>query len=316
MNFRTKIPLKRNFNPIDYNSKIVLFGSCFTNNIGDKLEYFKFQSNTNAFGILFHPKAIEHLITNSVNKKQYTREELFFLNERWHCFDVHSELSDVSKEKLLTNINNAIGLTYNNIQQATHVIITLGTAWVYRLIETDRVVANCHKVPQKKFLKELLSPDEIAESLDSIVSLIKNYNKNVEILFTVSPVRHLKDGFVENAVSKANLISGIHQIIEPRNRIHYFPSYEIMIDDLRDYRFYKKDMLHPNETAVDYIWENFKKAWIDEKEHQLMEEIDSLQKGLAHRPFNPNSEKHRQFLLQLNKKMEALNQKLPHLNFT
>lgn len=315
MIFRTQIPIKKQQFPIDYHSKIILLGSCFTQNIGDRLEYFKFQNTINPFGILFHPKAIELLIINAINQKYYTKEELFIHNEMWHCFDAHSELSDSSEEKLLSNLNDKIEFTAKSLQKATHIIITFGTAWVYRLIESDRIVANCHKVPQKKFLKELLSPDEIADSLASIVSLIKDHNMKVEIIFTVSPVRHLKDGFTENSLSKANLISGIHQIVEPRNRIHYFPSYEIMTDDLRDYRFYKKDMLHPNETAIDYIWENFKKAWIDEKEFQLMQEIDSIQNGLAHRPFHPNSNKHRQFRLKLKKKIEAINQKLPHLNF-
>jgi hypothetical protein len=315
MNFRTQIRLKRNLKQIDYNSKIILFGSCFTKNIGDKLEYFKFQSNTNPFGILFHPLAIEHLIANSINKREYTDQDVFFLNERWHTFDAHSDLSDVSKEKLLSNLNSTIEFTHNSMQQATHVIITFGTAWVYRLIEKDQVVANCHKVPQKKFLKELLSPDEISESLDATVSLIRDYNKKVEIIFTVSPVRHLKDGFVENSLSKANLISGIHQIVEPMKQIHYFPSYEIMMDDLRDYRFYKKDMLHPNETAIDYIWEKFNETWINEKAFSSMLEIDSIQKGLAHKPFNPTSEKYRKFLSDLNNNMEQLTQKLPHISF-
>jgi len=315
MNFRTHIPIKKNQSQIDYSSKIILFGSCFTKNIGDKLEYFKFQSTTNPFGILFHPLAIEHLISNSINKKEYTQKDIFFLNERWHTYDAHSDLSDVSMEKLLSNLNSTIDFTSEDLQQATHVIITLGTAWVYRLIESDRIVANCHKVPQKKFLKELLTSDEISESLSAIVSLVRDYNKNMDIIFTVSPVRHLKDGFVENSLSKANLISGIHEIVEPRNQLHYFPSYEIMIDDLRDYRFYKKDMLHPNDTAVDYIWENFKKTWINENAFNFMREIDSIQKGLAHRPINPKSEKHREFLSDLNKNKELLAQKLPHVKF-
>ncbi len=315
MIFRTQIPLKKAQFQIDYNSKVLLIGSCFTKNIGDKLEYFKFQSSTNPFGILFHPKAIEKLIVDSVNKEVYTEDDLFFFNERWYCFDAHSDLSGDSKEKLLSNLNDTILYTFKNIQQATHLIITLGTAWVYRFIETDQIVANCHKVPQKKFLKELLSPEVISESLAAIVSLIKTLNRRVEIIFTVSPVRHLKDGFIENSLSKANLISGIHQIADPRNQTHYFPSYEIMIDDLRDYRFYKKDMLHPNETAVDYIWEIFKKTWIKENAFEWMQGVDSIQKGLAHRPINPTSEKHQKFLLDLKKKMELLSQKMPHIIF-
>lgn len=315
MIFRTQIPINKAKIQIDYNSKILLFGSCFTKNIGDKLEYFKLQSHTNPFGILFHPKAIEQLIVDSVNKKKYTQKDIFLFNERWHCFDVHSDLSDMSKEKLLSDLNGTIEFSFKSIQEATHIIITLGTAWVYRLIETDRIVANCHKVPQKKFLKELLDPDEIAESLAGTVSLIETINKRAEIIFTVSPVRHLKDGFMENSLSKANLISGIHQISEPEKHIHYFPSYEMMIDDLRDYRFYKKDMLHPNETAIDYIWENFKKTWIKENAFKWMQEVDSIQKGLAHRPINPTTEKHQKFLTDLKKNMELLSEKIPHIKF-
>ncbi|AOW20800.1 GSCFA domain-containing protein [Urechidicola croceus] len=310
MNFRTQIPLNTytplSVHKIDYESEILLFGSCFTENIGNKLDYFKFHKSVNPFGILFHPKAIENLITNAVNEKEYKENDMIFHNECWHCFEAHSELSDSSKDELLSILNENINSTYKQLINSSHIIITLGTSWVYRFVETDTIVANCHKIPQKKFLKELLSAEEIIESLDSIVTLVKSINPNCEFIFTVSPVRHLKDGFTENALSKAHLLAAIHQVIEPRKHIHYFPSYEIMMDDLRDYRFYKEDMIHPNETAVNYIWEQFKSVWIDKNTSDLMAEIDTIQKGLAHRPFNKSSKQHQQFLEKLNLKMERL----------
>jgi hypothetical protein len=158
-------------------------------------------------------------------------------------------------------------------------------------------------------LKELLSVDEISSSIEATVTLVKNINPKIEIIFTVSPVRHLKDGFTENSLSKAHLISAIHQTVEPRNHKHYFPSFEIMMDDLRDYRFYNSDMIHPNETAINYIWEIFKKVWVDEKFTDLMTEIDTIQKGLSHRPFNENSTQHQQFLENLQLKISKLQEK-------
>ena len=307
MNFRTQIPIKnKSNNRIDHKSKILLFGSCFSENIGEKFNYFKFQNTTNPFGILFHPKAIETLITNTINEKVYTDKDIFFHNERWHSFDVHSELSNSSKEDLLGNLNYKITGTNKQLQESTHIIITLGTSWVYRFIETDTIVANCHKISQKKFLKELLSVEEIVESLEAIINLMKSINPKVEVIFTVSPVRHLKDGFTENSVSKAHLLSAIHQVVEPRNHTHYFPSYEIMMDDLRDYRFYKKDMIHPNETAVEYIWKQFKNTWTHESSNDLMTEIDTIQKGLTHRPFNKSSVQHQQFIESLQLKINKL----------
>ncbi len=306
MNFRTNIQLQKEYNQIDYNSKLVLIGSCFSENISKKLSYYKFQTYSNPFGILFNPKTIEKLITNAINEEKYTEKNVFQLNERWHCFDAHSDLSSSNQNNLLDNLNTAIEQTNKQLRNATHVIITLGTSWVYRLIETDEIVGNCHKVPQKKFLHELLSVEEIVASLENICVLLKDLNPKTTIIFTVSPVRHLKDGFVENTQSKAHLISAIRQIIDKRNKLFYFPSYEIMMDDLRDYRFYSNDMVHPNETAIHYIWEQFQKVWIDEKTTSIQKEVDTIQKGLAHRPFNENSEQHSKFLEDLKYRITSL----------
>jgi len=248
-------------------------------------------------------------------KKKYDETDVFYHNERWHCFDAHSVLSSASKEGLLNNLNSAVKSTNNRIKEASHIIITLGTAWAYRFIETDTIVANCHKMPQKKFLKQIQSVKSIIESMEAIIELIKSVNPKVSIVFTVSPVRHLKDGFVENTQSKSHLITAIHQVVEARKIIHYFPSYEIMMDELRDYRYYAEDMLHPNETAVNYIWERFREVWITSESIQTMEAVDEIQKGLIHKPFNPESEQHKLFLKKLQLQINALKQEFPHISF-
>ncbi|PWK17573.1 GSCFA domain-containing protein [Xanthomarina spongicola] len=316
MKLQTKIALEsKQHNQIDYNSRLLLIGSCFVENIGNNLEYFKFQNLQNPFGILFHPIAIESLITNAINQKEFSEDDVFFQNEQWHCFNAHSKLSNTNKDTLLKTLNSQIQLTAKQLNSSSHIVVTLGTAWLYRFIETDTIVANCHKVPQKKFLKELLSVDEISESLESIVALIRSVNSSVSIIFTVSPVRHLKDGFIENTQSKAHLISAIHQVVEHKKNLHYFPSYEIMMDELRDYRFYAEDMIHPNNIAVKYIWEKFKEVWINLEAYKTMEEVDVIQKGLQHKPFNPDSEAHNQFIHRLLERKEKLQSVFPHISF-
>lgn len=316
MKLQTKVPIKKEiYAPINYQSKLALFGSCFSENIGEKLKYYKFQSFQNPFGISFHPKAIENSITKSINDYSYTESDVFLANERWHSFDAHSSVSTSSKEELITALNTGLQTTKTQLQEATHIIITLGTAWVYRFIETDKIVANCHKLSQKKFLKELLSVDEIIGSLQAIITLIQMTNKHVSILFTVSPVRHLKDGFVQNQISKSQLIAAIHELVDPRKKLHYFPSYELMMDELRDYRFYCEDMVHPNTTAINYIWERFSEAWVDDQSHSTMQQICSIQKGIQHKPFNTNSLEHQKFLQNLNNKIESLQKKYPFFEF-
>ncbi len=315
MQLRTKIPLPKERNLIDYESKLVLLGSCFSDNIGEKLTYFKYNTLVNPFGILFHPIAIENLILNIVNEKKFSDKDIFCHNEIWHSFETHSVLSSLSENELLTSINSAVERSYKQIQQATHIVITLGTSWIYRYIETDSIVANCHKIPQKKFSKELLTINEISESLDACISLIRSLQKDVSIIFTVSPIRHLKNGFVENKLSKAHLLSAIHEVIDPKDSTHYFPSYEIMMDELRDYRFYAEDMIHPSTTAIQYIWERFRDTWMSEEAIKIMEEVNLIQKSLAHKPFNPDSLQHQEFLKKLEGQIQHLQLKLPKIIF-
>lgn len=321
MKLQTKISLvEQSNNQIDYNSKILLLGSCFVENIGEKLNYFKFQNTINPFGIMFHPKAIETLISNAVNDKEYSEKDIFYHNEQWHCFDVHSKLSNTSKDKLLKQLNSTLGLTTQQLYNATHILITFGTAWVYSLIETNQIVANCHKIPQQQFTKKILSVNEILYSIENIESFIRANNPDAQIIYTVSPVRHLKDGFIENSLSKSHLITAIHQFLNQKSSIKnrqsfYFPSYEIMMDELRDYRFYAEDMLHPNNTAINYIWDKFKQVWIAEEASTIMDEVNTIQKGLLHKPFNPNSKSHQHFIQQLEDKKAQLQSNFPYIVF-
>ena len=294
----------------------MLLGSCFAENMGEKFNYFKFQATTNPFGIIFNAVSLEKLICRGVENRTFTENDIFFHNELWHCYEVHSELSNPDKEVFLSNLNSPLESTHRHIASLTHCIITLGTSWVYRNIETNEIVANCHKVPQKNFTKELLSIEQTEKSLQKIVSLIHSINPNCHFIFTVSPVRHIKDGFTENTLSKSHLIAAIHKTITHHtSHITYFPAFEIMMDELRDYRFYAEDMLHPNQTAIDYIWMQFFENYISESVFVLMNEICSIQKGLQHRPFNPNTESHLKFLEHLNLKIEQIKEKLPQISF-
>jgi len=269
---------------------------------------------------MFHPKAIETLISNAINEITYTEKDIFFHNERWHSYETHSRLSNISKSELLTSLNENIKLANQQIDESTHIIITLGTAWVYKHIEDNKTVVNCHKVPQKQFEKEILDVDEITSSFENIERQIRAVNSNIQFIYTVSPIRHLKDGFTQNQQSKAHLITAIHQFLNRKSetlnpKSSYFPSYEIMMDELRDYRFYAEDMIHPNKTALNYIWKKFQQVWISQDTSTIMDAVDTIQKGLNHKSFNPNSNSHRQFLKSLEEKKEQLQSKFSHIVF-
>lgn len=316
MEFRTSVPIAKSDFPFDYQSKIMSLGSCFAENMGEKLEYFKFQSVVNPFGIIFNAVSLEKIIRRSIHKDYFTEKDIFFHNEAWHCFEVHSELSNVDKEAFLESLNQIIESTNNQITESSHFIITLGTSWVYRDIVSNEIVANCHKVPQKQFTKELLSIEVIQRILQNIISLITSVNPNAKFIFTVSPVRHIKDGFVENNVSKSNLIIAIHKIVNySLSIVNYFPSYEIMMDELRDYRFYAEDMLHPNQTAIDYIWIKFFENYVKEEDFEWMQKVCDVQKAMHHRPFNPDSHSHQKFLHNMNQKIDTLVERFPFMKF-
>ena len=315
MKLTTPIKLSRQNPPINYSSKVLLLGSCFAQNMGAKLEYYKFQQCTNPFGILFHPVAIEKLITRAINQNWFTSKDVFLQNEQWHCFLAHSKLSNTSEEDLISALNSALEKLRFSLLEASHVVFTFGTAWVYKHLEKDTIVANCHKVPQKEFVKQLLSPDDVSDVLLGIETKLRTINPTCSIINTVSPVRHIKDGLLANSRSKAHLIAGVQEIVSPEKLNYYFPSYEIMIDELRDYRYYKEDLIHPNETAIYLIWEKFLSSWVASETFEIQKKIAVIQNGLLHIPFNENSKAHIHFKKDLETKISEIKEQLPWATF-
>ena len=315
MKLTTPIKLSRQNPPINYSSKVLLLGSCFAQNMGAKLEYYKFQQCTNPFGILFHPVAIEKLITRAVNQNWFTSKDVFLQNEQWHCFLAHSKLSNTSEEDLISALNSALEKLRFSLLEASHVVFTFGTAWVYKHLEKDTIVANCHKVPQKEFVKQLLSPDDVSDVLLGIETKLRTINPTCSIINTVSPVRHIKDGLIANSRSKAHLIAGVQEIVSPEKLNYYFPSYEIMMDELRDYRYYKEDLIHPNQTAIAIIWNAFTGSWICPETAALQKKIATIQSGLLHTPFNENSKAHIHFKKELEVQISQVQKALPWATF-
>lgn len=314
MKLQTKLPLQPAHVQFDYQDKLLLLGSCFSENIGAKLAYYKCQATTNPFGIIFNPVAIERLIEDAVLDKTYTEEDVFELEGVWKSYVAHSDLNALSRLGAVIHLQESQQLLRNQLQAATHLFITLGTAWVYRHKKSDQIVANCHKVPQHEFEKELLSVDEVTQSLSKLITLVKALNPTLQIIFTVSPVRHLKDGFIENTRSKSHLIAAVHAIVDA-TEVHYFPAFEIVMDELRDYRFYNSDMLHPSPQAIDYIWERFVEVYASAKTRHTMKDVQLVQQGLAHKSFHAESAQHQKFLAQLHQKKAALEAQYAFMKF-
>ena len=316
MQLQTIVPIKQLETPVNYHSKIISVGSCFAVNMAERFRQFQFQNSVNPFGILFHPVAIAKMIDFALNDKTFTASDVFLHNEIWSSFDAHSDLNELEQEDIIEALNAKILHFKQAVQTATHFVLTFGTAWVYRHVEKNQLVANCHKIPQKQFGKELLSVVECQEAMDSIEKGIRHLNPTTQIIYTISPVRHIKEGVVENQRSKAHLITALHEHLDKNTENnYYFPSYELMMDELRDYRFYGKDLLHPNELAIDYIWNKFVEYAVDANAVDTMKLVDEVQKGLAHRPFNPFSEAHEKFLEKLALKIDALLTQYPFMKF-
>lgn len=316
MKLQTHIPLNKTLgNPISYPSKILMLGSCFVEHMGEKLEYYKFQVSQNPFGIIFHPEAICNLVERAIKEHEFSRNDLFEYEGVWSSFFGHSNLNQSNSADLLDQMNASLIHLNKQIKEATHIVFSFGTAWGYRLLANKQLVANCHKQSQSFFKKELMSIEDLQYTLKKMMQLIKTSNEHVEIIFTVSPVRHLKDGLIENSLSKSHLLSAVHAVKNDMDRVHYFPSYEILMDELRDYRFYKKDMIHPSELAVDIIWNAFKNVWLSETDYALMNTIAHVNSRLNHKALHPDSKAHMKFLKRLEEDILAIEKKYDFISF-
>ena len=314
--FRTVVKLKKTPFSLDYQNPILCMGSCFATHIAHKLSYHKFEVTQNPFGVIFHPLAIENLLNRVEEERCFCEDDFFFHNELWHCYELHSDLSHPNLETAVQNANSQLEIFKKSLQKSNTFILTLGTAWVYELL-SGKVVANCHKMPQKHFTKRLLSVEEIKNSLHKINKLARKQNPNFRFVWTISPVRHIKDGFVENNRSKAHLITALHAFLEENatENQYYFPAYEMVMDELRDYRFYTSDMLHPSDVAVNYILQSFKNQFFTGETQQLCEEIEKIQKSLEHKPFHSQSQSHQTFVKKLEKRIAEIEKKYPYIRF-
>lgn len=298
---------------ISHQQKLLLIGSCFTEQIGNKLAHHKFRVLDNPNGILFNPISITKSILSYINNKQYSAADLFYQNESWNSWEHHSRFSDPDQQICVDGINASQNNAHEFLRSADWLLVTLGSAFVYEL-ENKEVVANCHKVPTDKFNKRLLSVGEVVLALEQMGEELTVFNPSLKIIYTISPVRHLRDGFVENNRSKATLHLAAQQLTQRANTF-YFAAYELVTDDLRDYRFYAEDMVHPNYAATNYVWKKFVAACIDESSQELMKEINSINAAKNHKAFNPASEQHKKFL-QINlERVKKLEQQFPYINF-
>ena len=307
MQWFTEISIPKSPSPISHSSKILSMGSCFAQTIGQKMLDSKLDILVNPFGTIFHPNAIADLLEAGISGNQPDENLISERDGLFFHYSAHSDLVGNSKKELLEKLNLKTKLTGEYLKTGTHLILTLGTAWVYEFKKTQTLVANCHKQPSDFFQKRLLSLDEMKMSLKNLFSKLSAFNPNLKIVLTLSPVRHIKDGIPGNQLSKSLLRVLCSDLEKESENLSYFPAYEIMMDELRDYRFYKSDLIHPSEQAENYIWDKWAGALFTPLTQKKVNQISKIKTELNHRPLNPKSEAHRKFLQNLMQKLEQLN---------
>ena len=301
MKFRTEIEVTPLADGLEYGAKIFALGSCFAESISERLAKAKFSVTTNPFGVLFNPFSIANAIERLDNTRSFAVCDIREGREIFFSFDAHSSLNGKTQTEAFANLNRAVAQGAKALQNADWVILTFGTAWVYE--REGRVVANCHKQPASQFSRRRLSVAEIIERYDA---LFEGVLRDKKVILTVSPVRHIGDGLQENSVSKATLRLAVEELATKYDNVHYFPSYEILIDDLRDYRYYADDLAHPSKMAVDYVWERFCEYALTEKAQRLLPQIEQIVSAAEHRPFNSESEAHKTFCRKMLAKVEEI----------
>lgn len=322
MEFRLAFTPKPFAQKINHQHKLLLMGSCFTENIGDKLIAHQFSVLQNPNGILFNPVSVKEALENYIANKKVDESALFYLNEAFHSWQHHSRFSGITRADAVNKINTSTDAAHQYLKTTDFIIITFGSAWIYELTEkadgaiAGNVAANNHKAPADWFIRRLLTNEEVNFLMEEIVLQLKRFNPAIKIIFTISPVRHLREGFIENNRSKAALINAVHLATEKFENVFYFPAYELVIDDLRDYRFFAEDMVHPNYAATNYVWEKFIPACIDEPTQQIMIIINEINAAMSHKPFNPSSAAHKAFKLKYYNIISAMQQKHPYLNLS
>lgn len=320
MKFRAELSVKKMNPGIAHVNQLLLIGSCFTENIGALLRENKFSVLENPNGILFNPISVSHALTMYIENEQVNANDLFELNECWHSWRHHGRFSGLTDEEALYKINNSTQAAHEFLKHTDFLFITLGSAWVYELTENANgfkpslVAANNHKAPADWFVKRLLTVDEVLANLDNTIYRLHQFNNELKIIFTISPVRHLREGMIENNRSKAVLIQAVHHLVNKLEGLYYFPAYELVIDDLRDYRFYAEDLVHPNYHATKYVWEKFVDACIAEEVKQDIVFLQEIALAYKHNPFNPNTKQHISFRKKYAQLAADFTKNHPHIN--
>lgn len=314
MIFRTPIKPLEHSGILSHKDGIMMLGSCFSDNIGDKLKESLFDVDVNPFGTTYNPESISLILNRIISLEKIEEKDLFFFNGLWSSFFFHSRFSGTNREKTVELMNKRITQAHQNLKKAHILFITFGTAYKYSLIESGITVNNCHKIPNAKFSRTMLGVTEISTLMIQIIKQLKEYNSNLKIIFTVSPIRHIADGLSQNQLSKCTLRVAINDIINnfPED-CSYFPAFEIMMDDLRDYRFYTPDMVHPSEVAIEYIWKIFQSSYCDESTIDIALKCLKLNKRLSHRPITENKEAMKEFNDSTQKILQHLILEFPYL---
>lgn len=319
MEFQLKLDIPAHKPAIAHTDKIMLIGSCFTEHISKRLEDAKFQVLANPHGILFNPFSVCKSLDIYIDGKEYTEQDLFYQNEIWNAWDFHTRFSGTDPSGVLMGMNDSVRLASAFIREADWLIITLGSCYQYFLKdspEADTSVANCHRAPGQWFEKRLLDIETVVMRLQETMQGIKAVNQDIKIIFTISPVRHIRDGVVNNNRSKARLLEAVHEIAELDQSCSYFPAYELVIDILRDYRFYDIDMVHPNYPATQFVWEHFAKAYFEKGTVDLIKQITDIHTARNHKPRFPDTDAHRRFSAAYLDKIKGLKEIYPYLDFT
>ena len=313
--FRTVVKCTASPDKIGYDTPLLMMGSCFAENMGNRLQQLKFNIMLNPFGIVYHPTPAAHQLERIITGKPYTTGELHDHNGLWCSFDHHGRFSHPDISVCLEQINIGLQQAHNQLIRAEWLLITFGTAWAYRLKSSGRIVSNCHKFPASDFERIRFSIDEIYAVWAAAIARLRKFNPAIKIVFTVSPIRHLCDGAHENQLSKSSLLLAVDRLIGEIEHTGYFPAYEIVLDELRDYRFYDEQMTHPNTAAINYIRKRFCECYMTENTLQTMKYVDDIVQAAAHRPLHHTSE-YRKFAADFLEKTAKLEQQFPRLDFS
>lgn len=305
--FRTEISIEPSKEKISLQDSILSIGSCFAGVIGQRLVDHKFNTLVNPFGTLYNPASIFQLLLDSIRDNKPPEDSYLKRQDVYFNYSFHSDFANTSQQKLAENIAQILQTTRNQLTEVRWLIITLGTAFCYERIDNGQIVANCHKTPASRFSQRMLAQEEIVSRFEAFFRAMQSLNGRVRYIFTVSPVRHIRDTLVRNTASKASLRLAVEEIIQKHpDTAQYFPSYEIMMDDLRDYRFYKADMIHPSQVAEDYIWNKWMNTYLEDPARGFIAKWDKIKKAIEHRPFQPASEEHQRFVRKTIKQLEQL----------